>query len=97
MPSFSFTWFGHGTFLFKSPRGVRILIDPWIATNPACPDAVKEDVRKMTALELMLLTHGHDDHTADAVAIARATRARVVAPTSSRCGCSRKDCRRSPG
>ena len=80
MPSFSFTWFGHGTFLFKSPHGVRILIDPWIATNPACPDAVKEDVRKMTALDLMLLTHGHDDHTADAVAVARATRARVVAP-----------------
>jgi L-ascorbate metabolism protein UlaG (beta-lactamase superfamily) len=28
----------------------------------------------------MLITHGHDDHTADAVPIARATGARVIAP-----------------
>jgi L-ascorbate metabolism protein UlaG (beta-lactamase superfamily) len=28
----------------------------------------------------MLLTHGHDDHTADAVSIGRATLARVIAP-----------------
>jgi len=28
----------------------------------------------------MLLTHGHDDHTADAVAVARATGSRVIAP-----------------
>jgi L-ascorbate metabolism protein UlaG (beta-lactamase superfamily) len=80
MAAFSFTWLGHGTFLLKSVRGVRVLIDPWIATNPACPEAVKDDVRRMTALDLMLLTHGHDDHTADAVAVARSTGARVVAP-----------------
>jgi L-ascorbate metabolism protein UlaG (beta-lactamase superfamily) len=72
----SFTWLGHSTFLFRSPGGKRILIDPWLTTNPACPASAK----KIHELDLMLLTHGHDDHTADAVAVARATLARVIAP-----------------
>jgi L-ascorbate metabolism protein UlaG (beta-lactamase superfamily) len=67
---------GHSTFLFRSPRGKRLLIDPWIATNPACPESAK----KISSLDLMLLTHGHDDHIADAIPIARATAARVIAP-----------------
>jgi L-ascorbate metabolism protein UlaG (beta-lactamase superfamily) len=72
----SFTWLGHATFLFRSPGGTQILIDPWLTTNPACP----ESARKIRELDLMLLTHGHDDHIADAIAVARATRARVIAP-----------------
>jgi L-ascorbate metabolism protein UlaG (beta-lactamase superfamily) len=76
MPPLSFTWLGHGTFLFRSPRGKRVLVDPWLATNPVCPEASK----KIRELDLMLLTHGHDDHTADAVSIGRATGARVIAP-----------------
>src|SRR5262249_43758428 len=44
--------------------------------NPSCP----ESSRRIAALDVMLLTHGHDDHMADAVSIARATGARVIAP-----------------
>ncbi|MEP7308619.1 MAG: metal-dependent hydrolase [Acidobacteriota bacterium] len=76
MTAVAFQWLGHATFLFRSPRGQRILIDPWLTTNPACPEAFK----RVRELDLMLLTHGHDDHTADAVAVARATGARVIAP-----------------
>jgi L-ascorbate metabolism protein UlaG (beta-lactamase superfamily) len=76
MTPLSFQWLGHATFLFRSPRGQRILIDPWLTTNPACP----EEFKQVGALDLMLLTHGHDDHTADAIAVARATGARVIAP-----------------
>lgn len=76
MRKLSFTWFGHGTFLFHTPGGKRLLIDPWLATNPACPDSLKV-VRE---LDLLLLTHGHDDHSADAVAVARSTGARLIAP-----------------
>jgi len=72
----SFTWLGHGTFLFRSPGAKRLLIDPWLTTNPACPDSEK----RIRELDLMLLTHGHGDHTADAVSVARATLARVIAP-----------------
>ena len=76
MRSLSFTWLGHSTFLFKSPGGIRILVDPWLASNPACPEAL----RKIDELDLILVTHGHDDHSGDAVAVARASGARVVAP-----------------
>jgi L-ascorbate metabolism protein UlaG (beta-lactamase superfamily) len=76
MRPLSFTWFGHSTFLFRTPGGKRLLIDPWIATNPACPESAKS----VSGVDLILLTHGHDDHIADAVSIARATGARLIAP-----------------
>jgi L-ascorbate metabolism protein UlaG (beta-lactamase superfamily) len=41
-----------------------------------CP----EESKKIRELDLLLLTHGHDDHTADAVSIGRATGARMIAP-----------------
>ena len=74
--SLSFTWLGHATFLFVSPGGKRILVDPWIETNPSCPEAAK----KIGPIDLVLVTHGHSDHTSDVVPVARANGARVVAP-----------------
>jgi L-ascorbate metabolism protein UlaG (beta-lactamase superfamily) len=71
----TFTWLGHSTFLFVSPGGKRILLEPWVASNPACPEASK----KIGALDLILITHGHSDHTGDAVSIARGTGAHVIA------------------
>jgi len=68
-------WFGHSTFLITSPKGVRVLFDPFLTNNPACPPAAK----RVTAVDLMLITHGHSDHCEDAPAIARETGATVVA------------------
>lgn len=76
MTPFSFTWFGHATFLFKTPGGKRVMMDPWLSTNPSCPDSAKQ----VGALDLILITHGHGDHTGDAVSLGRSTGARVVAP-----------------
>jgi L-ascorbate metabolism protein UlaG (beta-lactamase superfamily) len=76
MSSFSFTWLGHATFLFQSPGGKRIALDPWITGNPSSPEAAK----KLGRLDLILITHGHHDHTGDAVALARSSEAHVVAP-----------------
>jgi L-ascorbate metabolism protein UlaG (beta-lactamase superfamily) len=70
----SFTWLGHATFLFRSPGGRRILTDPWVTTNPATPESAK----KVGALDLILVSHAHEDHTGDLVSIARDTRAHVV-------------------
>ena len=70
----SFTWLGHSTFLFRSPGGKRILVEPWVASNPSCPESSK----KIGALDLILITHGHSDHAGDAVSIARATGAHVI-------------------
>jgi len=73
---FSFTFLGHSTFLFRTDAGRLLIVDPWLETNPACPESHK----RVRALDLMLLTHGHRDHAADAVGLARATGAQVVAP-----------------
>lgn len=76
MAKLSITWLGHSTFVLRSPKGIRLILDPWVATNPACPESGK----KVGPLDLMLITHGHFDHTADAVSLARETGAQVVAP-----------------
>ena len=72
----SILWLGHATFLLQSPGGKRILFDPWITGNPASPDAAKN----LGKLDLICVTHGHSDHTADAVAVARSSGAQVIAP-----------------
>jgi L-ascorbate metabolism protein UlaG (beta-lactamase superfamily) len=76
MQTLSITWFGHATFLLKSPGGRTLLFDPWVTGNPKSP----ESARTIGAVDLMLLTHGHNDHTGDAVAIGRSSGARVIAP-----------------
>jgi len=76
MRKLSFTWLGHATFTFQTPGGKRIIMDPWVSTNPMCPESAKH----VGALDLMLITHGHGDHTADAVSIGRSSGAHVVAP-----------------
>ena len=69
------TWLGHATFALESPRGVRCLIDPWVIGNPACPPGAAKTDR----IDLILLSHGHSDHTADAVRIGRETGADLIA------------------
>lgn len=70
----SITWLGHATFLLKSPGGKTILFDPWVTGNPKAPESAK----KLGALDLILITHGHSDHTGDAVSIGRSSGAQVV-------------------
>jgi len=61
------TWLGHATFRIETPGGKTVLVDPWVTGNPMCPEKDK-DVKKA---DVMLCTHGHFDHIADAVEIAK--------------------------
>jgi len=67
------TWTGHATWLVDTGQGV-LLVDPFF---DECPTASMK--AQDVACDAILLTHGHFDHVADAVAIARRTGAAVFA------------------
>jgi L-ascorbate metabolism protein UlaG (beta-lactamase superfamily) len=71
------TWYGHAAFRIDTPSGKVILIDPWI-DNPSNPNA-KDDLAKLTAVDLILVTHGHFDHVGNSADIAKKTKAKLVA------------------
>jgi L-ascorbate metabolism protein UlaG (beta-lactamase superfamily) len=75
MHSLSITWFGHSTFLLRTPGGKRVLLDPWLRENPSCPEALK----KPPKADVILVSHGHADHMGDLVLCARESGATVVA------------------
>ncbi|MCC7009243.1 MAG: metal-dependent hydrolase [Acidobacteria bacterium] len=70
------TWLGHSTFLLELPSGQRVITDPWLG-NPLCPPRYATP-DALVPVDLVLVSHGHDDHSADALAIARVSRAPVV-------------------
>ena len=61
------TWLGHAAFRMDTEAGTRVYLDPFLSGNPSCPDSEREPER----CELVVVTHGHDDHVGDAVAIAQ--------------------------
>lgn len=70
------TWYGHAAFKLKTPSGKIILIDPWI-TNPANKNG-KDDLAKLDKVDLILVTHGHNDHVGNSAEIGKKTGARLV-------------------
>ena len=67
------TWYGHAAFLIESPKGKRILIDPWL-DNPKAPEGAMD----ITNVDLILITHGHSDHIGNTIEIAKRTGAKVI-------------------
>lgn len=68
------TYFGHSTFSLTTPAGEVALIDPWVMTNPRCPDSLK----KVPKLDVVFLSHGHEDHVGDLLELARRHRPKIV-------------------
>ena len=74
-------WLGHAAFEVVSAGGTRILIDPWLAQNPATPDSLKQTTRwtgATTKPAAILVSHSHFDHAGDAKPIAEGSGAKVV-------------------
>lgn len=73
--SIKLTYYGHSTFGIDAD-GTKIIVDPFLApNNPLAPAGATAET---VDADYMLLTHGHGDHVADAVAIARRTGCTVI-------------------
>jgi L-ascorbate metabolism protein UlaG (beta-lactamase superfamily) len=75
MASIQLTWLGHAAFRFDTTGGKRVYVDPFL-DNPNCPDSEKEPER----VDLIALTHGHDDHVGSTVELAERFGAKIAAP-----------------
>lgn len=69
-----FCYYGHACFSVCA-GGKNILFDPFISGNPLARDI---DIQKIKA-DYILISHGHGDHVADLMTIAKNTKATVVA------------------
>jgi L-ascorbate metabolism protein UlaG (beta-lactamase superfamily) len=69
------TYYGHSTFGLTTPGGQVAIIDPWVMTNPRCPESLKN----VNRLDAIFITHGHSDHTGDLLALAKQHQPKVVA------------------
>lgn len=67
------TYYGHSCFGVEV-NGKQLLFDPFITPNELAKEI---DTTKIKA-DYILLSHGHEDHVADAVSIAKRTGAKVV-------------------
>ena len=68
------TWLGHATVHIATAKGTSILIDPFIEHNPKFPKGYQLPEK----IDLILATHGHADHIADLVPMAKKYDAQVV-------------------
>ena len=72
-------WLGQATFKITTPGGKVIVVDPWLTSNPKTPAAYKS-LESLGKVDLILVTHGHNDHFADAPALAKLNNVPVYGP-----------------
>ncbi|REJ80466.1 MAG: metal-dependent hydrolase [Bacteroidetes bacterium] len=67
------TYYGHSCFQV-STNGKTLLFDPFIRPNPKASHIDFENIKA----DYILVSHGHEDHTADLVDLARQTNATII-------------------
>ncbi|KXK45304.1 MAG: putative Zn-dependent hydrolase of beta-lactamase fold protein [Bacteroidetes bacterium OLB10] len=67
------TYYGHACFAVEVD-GKTIVFDPFISGNPLAKNIQLKNIKA----DYILISHGHEDHTADAIELARLTNALVV-------------------
>ena len=67
------TYYGHNCFLFKSE--IAVLMDPFISDNPLASAVSISDIK----CDYIIITHGHGDHLANAIEIAKNNDAKIIA------------------
>ena len=68
------TFLGHSAFYMEGEKA-KLVIDPFLTGNPVAQKKPEE-----LKVDFVLLTHGHGDHIGDAVDIAKANNATIIAP-----------------
>jgi L-ascorbate metabolism protein UlaG (beta-lactamase superfamily) len=68
------TFHGHATFSIETDEGTHLVIDPFFVDNPGFEGSL-DDIQA----DFILLTHGHQDHVADAIPLAERTGATFIA------------------
>ncbi|MGE3066842.1 MAG: metal-dependent hydrolase [Hyphomicrobiaceae bacterium] len=72
------TWFGHSCFRIETGKSV-LLIDPFLKPNPTFQKAGLKFDDAIKGTTHVLLSHGHDDHIADAGEVCKTTGAVLMA------------------
>ncbi|MDQ0081007.1 L-ascorbate metabolism protein UlaG (beta-lactamase superfamily) [Variovorax boronicumulans] len=72
-------WLGQSVFRITTPGGKVIVTDPWLKLNPLTPAAYK-NLEALGKVDVLLVTHGHFDHFADAPALALLNQVPMYAP-----------------
>lgn len=67
------TYYGHSCFMVEV-KGKKLLFDPFITPNPLASHIKIEDIKP----DYIFVSHGHEDHLADLVTIAKQSNALVV-------------------
>jgi L-ascorbate metabolism protein UlaG (beta-lactamase superfamily) len=72
-------WMGQAATRITSPSGKVIVIDPFLVNNPKAPSQYK-NLDAVGKVDVILVTHGHGDHTGDVKELAARTGAKVFGP-----------------
>ena len=63
-------WLGQAAFRLTTPGGKVIMIDPWLTNNPRTPEKWK-NLDELGKVDLILVTHAHNDHLGNAPELAK--------------------------
>jgi L-ascorbate metabolism protein UlaG (beta-lactamase superfamily) len=72
-------WLGQSAFRITTLEGKVIVIDPFLQKNPKTPPEYR-NLAALGKVDLILVTHGHGDHFADAPELAKMHKAPMVGP-----------------
>ena len=84
------TFLGHATVYLES-SGTKILVDPFLTGNPKT-SAKADDLEA----DFIVLTHGHNDHIADALPIAKRTGDTIISTFELACWLGNQGAKASP-
>ena len=68
------TYIGHASFCFQSQKGTTIYFDAWLDENPLS----QLKLAKVEIADVVVASHGHNDHIGDSFALCKKTRAKFV-------------------